>query len=123
MPSATTTRATMTSINVNPAERRHSMASVETFLNDIDLAVERHVELEAALDVGARHLDRERSDFAAREQHDLRLRILDVLRFEIRNQRHLAAVERERHRQQGTQCVRLEQAIVPRLGPLEALVV
>ena len=100
------------------------MALVETFLGDVDLAVE--------LPPSARSGRRCRRAYISMvngvtspldEQHDLRLGVLDVLRLEVAHERHFAAVEHERHRQLRPQRVLLEQAIGLRLDPFELLIV
>src|SRR5688572_14957612 len=97
MPSETITSATMTSMSVKPAERMRSMMLVVLFGDDAQLAVELRRQLETAVEAAALHLDRERSDLAARQQHDLRLGVLDVLRLKVGIERHVAAVEDEGH--------------------------
>src|SRR6516225_3296964 len=96
MPSATITRATIASSRVNPAVRARSTRRIAV-LRDGELAVEVAGQREMAADAGTRDVEHERRDLAAREDHDLRLRVLLAIdRLELLLQLYVLAVERER---------------------------
>src|SRR5512143_2682351 len=114
MPSATITSATMASSSVKP-ELLRRLAPIETFFLHFELAVDRARELESAVATLARNLERERSDFAAREQHDLRHRLLELHVLEVARQLDLSSVEHQSHRQLRVQLVELQQPVIERL--------
>src|SRR5882672_2191861 len=122
MPSETMKRAIIASRSVKPKWRARS-ACIESVLGNVEAAVERGGDdVVATLAVA---IDRcaEGRDLAAREHHHLRLRILDLLRVEVWQQRHVATVEREHEIQLRREGTLLEHLIVGDLGPLERLVV
>src|SRR5688572_12868057 len=106
------TRATIASINVNPAFE--PLGRIKVLLANRQRAVELGCELESAAEAVAGHLDGERRHLAARQEHYLGLGVLDVLRFEIANERYLSAIEQQCHRQPLAQRARLQQAVLCR---------
>src|SRR5690606_40723286 len=74
MPSATITRATITSRSVKPRQRRGALAFIEAFLADLERAVEVADEDHAAAGEVAIERGLERRHLAAGEQNHLRLR-------------------------------------------------
>src|SRR5690606_40221951 len=84
MPSATITRATITSRSVKPRQRRGALAFIEAFLADLERAVEVADEDHAAAGEVAIERGLERRHLAAGEQNHLRLRriVLVVARSE-----------------------------------------
>src|SRR6185295_4432193 len=94
MPSDTITSATIASSRVKP---RHAirLAPIEPGLGNLQRAVQLSRQLEPARETVPRHREPERRDFAARQQHDLRFRLVQLHLLEVSLQLDVAPVEHE----------------------------
>src|SRR5512138_3440588 len=122
MPSATMMSATIASSSVNPSFPVLSTA-IETCFCALERAVELAGQLEPARKTVARDFEPERRDFAARQQHHLRLRLLEIHALEVSLQLHVLAVQYEIHEELRMQVVRLQQLVVRHVDPCELRVV
>src|SRR5262245_57116743 len=111
MPSATMKSATIASRRVKPECRRRS-APIEAVLGDVQITVEGGGEDVVAALAIAVNRRAERRNLAAREHQDLRLGILDLLRVEVGQERHVATVERQHEIQLRGEGALLEHLIV-----------
>src|SRR4051812_7140665 len=99
MPSATITSATIASSSVKPPARGSSPRRI-AFLRDRQLAVEVAGQRKMPADAFTGDVEHERRDLAAREDHDLGLRVLlAVDRLEFFLKLHVLAIESERQHQ------------------------